>query len=61
MVVICNLEHFDVTFASGHVELAHLLLEQGANVENRTKKGYTPFFLASKEVTCAFFVDLDAT
>ena len=35
---------------SGHVELAHLLLEQGANVENRTKKGYTPFFLASKEV-----------
>ncbi len=33
----------------GYTDLAELLLARGANVETRTKKGCSPFFLACKE------------
>ena len=33
----------------GYVELAQLLLSRSANVEARTKKGCSPFYLACKE------------
>ena len=33
----------------GHVVLAHLLLENGANVEEVNDEGYTPLMEASRE------------
>ena len=33
----------------GFFELAQLLVSRNANIECRTKKGCTPFFLASRE------------
>ena len=40
-----------LTLASekGYSDLAQLLVARNANIESRTKKGSTPFFLACKE------------
>lgn len=36
----------------GHVELAMLLLERGANIEEVNDEGYTPLMEAAREGTC---------
>ena len=36
-------------FFAGHVELAMLLLERGANIEEVNDEGYTPLMEASRE------------
>ena len=37
------------SFLSGHVELAMLLLERGANIEEVNDEGYTPLMEAARE------------
>ncbi len=42
----------------GYSDLAELLLSRNANVETRTKKGCSPFFLACKEGFTAIAITL---
>lgn len=38
----------------GHVELAMLLLERGANIEEVNDEGYTPLMEAAREGECCY-------
>uniref|UniRef100_A0A493SZQ4 Uncharacterized protein n=1 Tax=Anas platyrhynchos platyrhynchos TaxID=8840 RepID=A0A493SZQ4_ANAPP len=44
----------------GHVELAALLIERGANLEEVNDEGYTPLMEAAREVQVVFLLFLEA-